>query len=94
MFSPRAFPFVNAVIGALSLASILVFGLAIVALIESRSTPPGGEDAPGLVILFGLMSLVVAGVALVVYVLRLLLAQAVALDSTAKHLRSELDEVI
>jgi hypothetical protein len=40
------------------------------------------------------LSLVVAGVALVVYVLRVLLAQAVALDSEAKHLQSELDEVI
>jgi hypothetical protein len=36
----------------------------------------------------------VACVALVVYVLRALLAQAVALDSQAKQLQSELDEVI
>jgi hypothetical protein len=35
-----------------------------------------------------------AGVALVVGVLRLLLAQAVALDTTAQHLQAELDEVI
>jgi hypothetical protein len=37
---------------------------------------------------------VVAGVALVVFVLRALLAQAVALDSQARHLQAELDEVI
>jgi ferric iron reductase protein FhuF len=33
-------------------------------------------------------------VALVVSVMRALLAQAVALDTEAKHLRAELDEVI
>ena len=38
--------------------------------------------------------LVVGGVALIVLVLRLLLAQAVALDTEAKHLQSELDTVI
>ena len=37
---------------------------------------------------------VVAGVALVVLVLRMLLAQALALDAEAHHLKSELDEVI
>jgi len=39
-------------------------------------------------------SLIVAGVALVVLVLRMLLAQAVARDVEAHHLRAELDEVI
>ena len=39
-------------------------------------------------------ALVVAGVALLVYVLRVLLAQAVDLDSQTRRLRSELDEVI
>jgi hypothetical protein len=33
-------------------------------------------------------------VAVLVLVMRVLLAQAVALDTTAKHLQSELDEVI
>ena len=36
----------------------------------------------------------VAGVALIVRVLRLLLAQAVARDAEAQHLQAELDEVI
>ena len=39
-------------------------------------------------------SLVAGGVALIVLVLRMLLAQAVALDVEARHLQSELDEVI
>ena len=41
-----------------------------------------------------IFQLVVAGIALVVYVLRALLARAVTLDSRAKYLQSELDEVI
>ena len=40
------------------------------------------------------VSLVVAGVALVVLVLRMLLAQAVARDAEAQVLQAELDEVI
>ena len=38
--------------------------------------------------------MIVAGVALIVLVLRMLLAQAVALDAEAHHLQAELDEVI
>lgn len=94
VFSRRAFPYVDVVIGALATEAVVVLGIAVVAWLDNRNTPPSGEDAPGLVVLIGLMSLVVGGVALVVYVLRLLLAQAVALDSEAKHLQSELDEVI
>jgi hypothetical protein len=37
---------------------------------------------------------VMAGIALVVLVMRMLLAQAVDRDAEAQHLRSELDEVI
>ena len=55
---------------------------------------PGEAVAPGIVGLICGLSLVVAGVALVVLVLRMLLAQAVALDAEATHLKSELDEVI
>ena len=36
----------------------------------------------------------VAGIALMVLVLRMLLAQAVARDTEAQHLQAELDEVI
>ena len=35
-----------------------------------------------------------AGIALIILVLRMLLAQAVARETEAKHLRAELDEVI
>jgi hypothetical protein len=37
---------------------------------------------------------VIGGIALVVLVMRMLLAQAVARDAEAHHLRSELDEVL
>jgi hypothetical protein len=50
--------------------------------------------APGVVLLIGGFAVCVAGVALIVRVLRLLLAQAVARDVEAQHLRAELDEVI
>lgn len=94
VFSHRAFPYVDGVIGAIAAGSVLILAIAVVAWLDNRATPPGGEDAPGLVVLIGGLSLVAAGVALVVYVLRVLLAQAVALDSEAKHLQSELDGVI
>ncbi|MNL85974.1 hypothetical protein D3C87_2144850 [compost metagenome] len=53
-----------------------------------------GEIAPGIVMLICGAALMIGGVALVVLVMRTLLAQAVARDAEAKHLRSELDEVI
>jgi len=40
------------------------------------------------------VSLLIAGVALIVLVLRVVLAQAVARDAEATHLRAELGEVI
>jgi hypothetical protein len=46
------------------------------------------------VLLIGGAGLLVAGVALIVLVLRMLLAQAVARDAEASHLQAELDEVI
>ena len=93
VFSHAAFRYVDIVIGAIATASVLTFGIAVVARFANHAVP---EDAvaPGLVGLICGFALVVAGVALVVYVLRTLLAQAVALDSEAKHLKSQLDEVI
>ena len=55
---------------------------------------PGDAVAPGIVGLICGVSLVIAGVALIVLVMRHLLAQAVALDSETKHLQAELDAVI
>ncbi|WP_305094849.1 DUF2975 domain-containing protein [Prescottella sp. R16] len=93
VFSPAAFRYVDIVIGAIATASVLTFGFAVVARFANHATPDD-EIAPGFVALICGCSLVIAGVALVVHVMRTLLAQAVALDSKAKYLESELDEVI
>ena len=93
VFSHDSFRYVDGVIGAIATGAVLVLAVAIVARFANHSTP-GDEVAPGIVGLICGLSLVVGGVALVVYVLRVLLAQAVALDSEAKYLQSELDEVI
>lgn len=93
VFSLAAFRYVDIVIGAIASASVLTFGIAVVAAHSNRTTP-GDEIAPGLVAMICGASLVIAGVALIVLVLRMLLKQAVALDSRARHLQSELDEVI
>ncbi|AWB92104.1 DUF2975 domain-containing protein [Aeromicrobium chenweiae] len=86
VFSHAAFRYVDLVIGAISVGALLVLAAAVVARFANHATP-GDEVAPGLVGLICGLALVAAGVALVVYVMRTLLAQAV-------KLRSELDEVI
>lgn len=86
VFSPAAFRYVDIVIGAVVAASIVTFALAVLL--------APGEAAPGLVGLICGASLVIAGVALIVLVLRMLLKQAVAREIEARNLRSELDEVI
>lgn len=93
VFSHAAFRFVDLIIAAIGAAAVLTFSVAVVARFANHAVP---EDAvaPGLVGLICGVALVIAGVALVVYVMRTLLAQAVALDSRAKHLQSELNEVI
>ena len=53
-----------------------------------------GDIAPGIVLLICGASLMIGGVALLVLVMRALLAQAVERDVEAARLRSELDEVI
>jgi hypothetical protein len=87
VFSHGAFRYVDVVIGAVAAASVLAFALGVV-------LAPGDTVAPGVVLLIGGLAVLVAGVALVVVVLRMLLAQAVARDTEAHHLRAELDEVI
>ncbi len=87
VFSHAAFRYVDVVIGATALGAVLTFGIAVV-------LAPGDSAAPGTVGLICGVSLVVAGVALLVLVLRMLLVQAVAIDSRARNLQSELDEVI
>jgi hypothetical protein len=87
VFSHAAFRYVDIIIGAVAAASVLTFGLAV-------ALAPGEAVAPGIVGLVCGLSLVVAGVALVILVQRMLLAQAVARDTEAQHLQAELDEVI
>ena len=87
VFSLAAFRYVDVVIGAVATASLLTFGVAV-------ALAPGEEVAPGVVLLVCMAALVVAGVALIVVVMRMLLAQAVARDAEAQDLRAELDTVI
>ena len=93
VFSAAAFRYVDIVIGSIAAASALTFAIAVVARQSNRATP-GDAVAPGIVGLICGVSLVIAGVALIVLVMRHLLAQAVALDSETKHLQAELDAVI
>lgn len=87
VFSDGAFRYVDIVIGSLAAASALTFGLGIV-------LAPGEAVAPGVVLLVGGAGVLVAGIALIVLVLRFLLVQAVARDEDARHLQAELDEVV
>jgi len=87
VFSHAAFRYVDVVIGAVAVASVLTFALG-------ATLAPGEAVAPGIVALIGGAGLMVAGVALLVLVLRTLLAQAVARDAEAQHLQAELNEVI
>jgi hypothetical protein len=87
VFSHAAFRYVDVVIGAVAAASLLTFGLGVV-------LAPGETVAPGVVLLIGGMAVIIAGIALIVLVMRMLLAQAVARDAEAHHLQAELDEVI
>jgi len=87
VFSDGAFRHVDAMIAAISSAAALVFALGVI-------LAPGDLAAPGTVLLIGGASVVVAGIALVVVVMRSLLRQAVWREAEAVHLRAELDEVI
>jgi len=86
VFSHAAFRYVDVVFGAAATGSLLTFGLGV-------ALAPG-DAPPGIVLMIGGAALCVAGVALIVLVLRMLLAQAVDRDNEAHHLRAELDEVI
>ena len=87
VFSDAAFRYVDGVMGALAAASLLLFALGVF-------LAPGEAVPPGIVLLTGGAALLVAGIALIVLVLRMLLVQAVARDAEAHHLQAELDEVI
>ena len=87
VFSDDAFRWVDLIIRAVAAAAVLLVALGVV-------LAPGEAVAPGVVLLIGGAAVTTAAVALVVLVMRTLLAQAVARDAEARHLRSELDEVI
>ena len=87
VFSTAAFRYVHIVIGAFVAAALLVFALAVV-------LAPGEAVAPGAVLLLCGVVVAVLGVALIVLVLRMLLAQAVARDMEAARMQAELEEVI
>lgn len=93
VFSRAPFRYIDVMAGAIATASALALGVAVVAR-HANHQVTGDAVAPGLVALVCGASLVIAGVALIVLVLRALLAQAVALDSRAKHLQTELDGVV
>ena len=87
VFSHAAFRYVDVVIGAIAAAALLLFGLSFL-------LAPGEAVAPGVVLLVGGAGGVSSGIALVVVVMRQLLAQAVARDLEAHHLQAELDAVV
>src|SRR3954451_8295280 len=87
VFSDAAFRYVDVMIGAIVVAALVWFAVTIV-------NAPGQRDDPGVTLIMGGIGVGILGVALVVLVLRMLLAQAVARDVEAAQLRAELDEVI
>ena len=87
VFSHAAFRYVDIVIGAIVAAALMWF--AVTAL-----NAPGQRDGPGVTVIMGGVGVAILGVALIVLVLRMLLAQAVARDVEAAQMQAELDEVI
>ncbi|MEU8986247.1 DUF2975 domain-containing protein [Streptomyces sp. NPDC048558] len=87
VFTHAAFRYVDAVIGAIVAAALLWFAV-------TGINAPGQRDDPGVTVIMGGIGLAILGVALIVLVLRMLLAQAVARDVEAAQMQAELDEVI
>ncbi|GII85704.1 transporter [Sphaerisporangium siamense] len=87
VFSHAAFRYVDIVIGAVVAAALLMAALAFL-------LAPGEAVPPGMILMMGGAMVAIFGVALIVLVLRMLLAQAVARDIEATRMRAELDEVI
>ena len=87
VFSDAAFRYVDIVIGAIVAA-------ALVWLTVTAINAPGQREDPGVTLIMGGIAVAILGVALIVLVLRMLLAQAVARDAEAAQLTAELNEVI
>ncbi|MFE4967071.1 DUF2975 domain-containing protein [Streptomyces sp. NPDC056660] len=87
VFSHAAFRYVDHVIRAIVAAALLWFAVTAI-------NAPGQRDDPGVTVIMGGVGVAILGVALIVLVLRMLLAQAVAREAEAAEMRAELDEVI
>ena len=87
VFSDAAFRYVDVLIGAIVAAALVWFAVTLI-------NAPDQRDDPGVTLIMGGIAVGILGVALIVLVLRMLLAQAVARDVEATQLRAELDEVI
>ena len=87
VFSHAAFRYVDWVIGAIVAAALAWFAVTAI-------NAPGQRADPGVTLIMGGVGVAILGVALIVLVLRMLLAQAVARDGEAAQLRAELDDVI
>lgn len=86
VFSPSSFLYVNIIVGAIAAAAALMFVMAVLLAL--------GEAAPGVVGLVCGAALVLAGVALLVVVMKALLRQAIQRESEVVALRTELNEMI
>jgi hypothetical protein len=87
VFSHAAFRYVDVVIGAIVSAALVWFTVTAI-------NAPDQRDDPGVTLIMGGVGVAILGVALIVLILRMLLAQAVARDVEAAQLQAELDEVI
>ena len=87
VFSHAAFRYVDVVIGAIVAAALVWFAVTVL-------NAPGQRADPGVTVIMGGVGVAILGVALIVLVLRMLLAQAVARDIEAAQMQAELDEVI
>jgi len=87
VFSHAAFRYVDVMIGAIVAAALVWFAVTAI-------NAPGQRDDPGVTVIMGGIGLAILGVALLVLVLRMLLAQAVARDVEAARMQAELAEVI
>ncbi|MFE4308100.1 DUF2975 domain-containing protein [Streptomyces sp. NPDC056891] len=87
VFSLAAFRYVDGVIGAIVAVAVLWFAVTAI-------NAPGQREDPGVTVIMGGIGVAILGVALIVLVLRMLLAQAVDRDVEAARMQAELDEVI
>lgn len=87
VFSHAAFRYVDGVIGAIVAAALVWFTV-------TALNAPGQRDDPGVTVIMAGVGVAILGVALIVLVLRMLLAQAVARDVEAARMQAELNEVI